>query len=983
MRPAFGPRRSVVVAIWSALFIPVSAVPAAAQSPPSALCHQTDGAFTACADGSSEWSDVPFAAFPETNSFLYADQADLDPNAFSVNPLTGEVSPLDTLVLLYDECARTTRPGPDEYVLVNFDTVETETGSEELIRYSVHVFGDATLLFFQNGQLQTDAAGRFRVTEIDGQRGSLGFGTSPRCAFDHVIAEYQIILETAGGFSYSPDPLFWTSDPPKKPELPPCPDSGTSLPVTLQPVTAPVRTGLKPYQITYGQLPLQFTVQPGSGCRVVSNRGELPVLLDLFRGAPPPPFQVATSVATAALDFLPQFDAGSIPRCDFAAVNNNCLLNAPPSGSGPVVRWSTDGFTEVAFGQEITNTGPLTFYANLENFSGSFDSFGNVLQQAEQFIHETLINHLSGIDRLGLIQDPPADLLLIDAMGRRTGVLLDGSQVEEIPRSRFFRFDESTAIVLIEPDDGQYDIVVLGTPGEEFSLSASVAELRGNLQVPRVTEFQADGVSQPGGVSFPWEIRPASAAGPLRAGFDQNALPANDDGSTGRVPLGFAANFFGTGFDSVFVNNNGNLTLDERLGTFTPFPLTSTGRRIIAPFFADVDTRVGNVVVYGQGFVGDRPAFGVTWPGVGCFPTNTSVRNFFQVVLIDRSDVGPGDFDIEFNYQSIQWETGQASGGDVACQGGASARAGYSNGTGLPGTFFELPGSGTPGSFLDNNAATGLANNSLNSDERGRYVFSVRSGVPVAGQDRDGDGVPDELDSCPLTSSADQADADLNGVGDVCQSPAGGHATAIFLQALLDGRTAGEPGGTAFADEPTLLERLVRIVDFRVSSGLADDPAVLAENLVESLVRAGLVPEDQAAALIQAVLDALVAAVDIDIKPGSFPNPINPSSRGVIPVAIATTDEFDAADVDPLSLDFGPGAAGETHGQGHLEDVDGDGDLDLMLHFDTSASGILCGQTTASLTGFTFTGRRISGSDSILTVDCSGPARSTGGANGH
>lgn len=46
--------------------------------------------------------------------------------------------------------------------------------------------------------------------------------------------------------------------------------------------------------------------------------------------------------------------------------------------------------------------------------------------------------------------------------------------------------------------------------------------------------------------------------------------------------------------------------------------------------------------------------------------------------------------------------------------------------------------------------------------------------------------------------------------------------------------------------------------------------------------------------------------VDIDIKPGSFPNTINPKSERVIPVAILTTDTFDATTVDPLSVKFGP-----------------------------------------------------------------------------
>jgi len=53
-----------------------------------------------------------------------------------------------------------------------------------------------------------------------------------------------------------------------------------------------------------------------------------------------------------------------------------------------------------------------------------------------------------------------------------------------------------------------------------------------------------------------------------------------------------------------------------------------------------------------------------------------------------------------------------------------------------------------------------------------------------------------------------------------------------------------------------------------------------------------------------------------------------------------------------------------------LEDVDGDGDTDMILHFKTQATGIKCGDTSASLTGETFGGQMIEGSDSIRTVRC-------------
>lgn len=123
-----------------------------------------------------------------------------------------------------------------------------------------------------------------------------------------------------------------------------------------------------------------------------------------------------------------------------------------------------------------------------------------------------------------------------------------------------------------------------------------------------------------------------------------------------------------------------------------------------------------------------------------------------------------------------------------------------------------------------------------------------------------------------------------------------------------------------------------------------------------------------------------VIGVSVDIQPGSDPNSINPRSNGVIPVAIQTMSiskvdpfEFDATTVDAQTVRFGPNEASIVHEDGHIEDVDADGDMDLMMHFKIKESGIVCGDTEASLTGETFNGMRITGTDEFKTVGCGSP----------
>lgn len=222
---------------------------------------------------------------------------------------------------------------------------------------------------------------------------------------------------------------------------------------------------------------------------------------------------------------------------------------------------------------------------------------------------------------------------------------------------------------------------------------------------------------------------PAHAAAIRNAGSFTTVLPANDDGSTGLVNLGFTANINGTNFTRTYVNNNGNITFLNPLGTFTPGAI-STGAfgPIIAPFFADVDTRAAgsDPVRYSAANLDGRNVFGVNYINVGVYESQ-SIFNSFQMILTDRNDIGTGDFDIEFNYDRIRWEAGTASLAPPGGLGGTSALVGYwtsatSNRT--------LAGSLVNGALIDG-GPNALVSNSLNSNVQGRYIFQVRGGAVV------------------------------------------------------------------------------------------------------------------------------------------------------------------------------------------------------------------------------------------------------------
>lgn len=160
-------------------------------------------------------------------------------------------------------------------------------------------------------------------------------------------------------------------------------------------------------------------------------------------------------------------------------------------------------------------------------------------------------------------------------------------------------------------------------------------------------------------------------------GFGENYVERNDDGYSDLIDLSSifpqGLNFFGTTYNGLYVNNNGNITFGYGLSSFTP---TSIGgnfyKPIIAPFWADVDTRSGDYYdsEISSGFVTPTTGgnsmgsnltwhdidtatntFTVTWDDVGYYYYGTDKLNAFQLQLIST---GGGNFDIVYRYEDIK-----------------------------------------------------------------------------------------------------------------------------------------------------------------------------------------------------------------------------------------------------------------------------------------------------------------------------------------
>ncbi|MGB4205533.1 MAG: nidogen-like domain-containing protein [Bacteroidales bacterium] len=160
------------------------------------------------------------------------------------------------------------------------------------------------------------------------------------------------------------------------------------------------------------------------------------------------------------------------------------------------------------------------------------------------------------------------------------------------------------------------------------------------------------------------------------------AMSPNDDGYTPKLTLPFTFCFYESDYTQFYINNNGNISFDSPYATYTPTGFPVNGYAMVAPFWADVDTRGGNGAVWYK-MTTNPNRLVVIWNEVGYYYISGDKRNTFQLIITDGNDplIGIGH-NVAFAYGSMEWTTGDASGGYNGF-GGSPATVGINRGNGV------------------------------------------------------------------------------------------------------------------------------------------------------------------------------------------------------------------------------------------------------------------------------------------------------------
>lgn len=512
-----------------------------------------------------------------------------------------------------------------------------------------------------------------------------------------------------------------------------------------------------------------------------------------------------------------------------------------------------------------------------------------------------------------------------------------------------------------------------------------------------------------------------------RASFsasEEESLGANlglpDDGCA-RVPLGFAFVFYGSEVTSIFGCSNGNANFTRPNNGYRG-ELPIAGELIAAPATADWVMDATNNV-YAQ-TVGSAPSrrFILTWHNVLLYGGKFGARSSFRLILHESSN------QVELHYPSLIREVYSSS-----LRAGIAASTTNYILTATGEELFALSGTSVcytpagPSSYEETREPCpefAPPNTPPVADAAGPYVSDEGSPIHF-------DGTTSwDAESDPLTyawtfgdgatasdgfASHTYADDGEYPVSLSVTDPSGltSEASTTAIVRNVNPRVTLASGGSGAAGTPiasvlaaapfaTIVSGDMATITANFSDpGLGDAPWRWTVDWGNGLIDAGTTDDQSAPIVVQRRLTApgshtvtLVVedkdggrstafgavvvnryGLEIDVKPGNEDNTLNTGSFGKFWVAVLTTETFDASSVIATSVSLS-GATVVNQGRGipktKLEDADHDGDVDLLLQFETQDLVKIraIGPFTRSveLRATLLDGREVAGSDDVRVV---------------
>ena len=223
---------------------------------------------------------------------------------------------------------------------------------------------------------------------------------------------------------------------------------------------------------------------------------------------------------------------------------------------------------------------------------------------------------------------------------------------------------------------------------QQVTIDSKTYQVRKQINALHGTELTAPNISTP--VQH-YKGKPNEKSGlcdclvPLDSTFQLAMLP-NDDLYSNSIQLPFDFSFYGSTYDSLYINNNGNISFLQPYFTFTANSFPDPSFNMISPFWGDVDTRSTNG---GNVWYKLNPhSLVIVWDHVGYFNMMEDKLNTFQLIISDGLDtLIPNGNNVSFCYGDMQWTTGSASGGSNGF-GGSPATVGVNIGNGV--NYFQV-----------------------------------------------------------------------------------------------------------------------------------------------------------------------------------------------------------------------------------------------------------------------------------------------------